>query len=157
MQGTVLEWFTSYLSCRFQQVVVGPSYSAETPLLCGVPQGSVLGPLHFSIYSRQLAELIQEHSIDYHLFADNSELYFCLLIERESALQAIRNMESCCNEIGRWMNANKLKFNEHKTEVLVCGPLSRREGVPVDMLAVGDVRIQFHSVFKCSEVVADTS
>ena len=147
MQSTVLEWFTSYLSCRFQQYLVGQSYSAETPLLCGVPQGSVIGPLLFSLYTKHFAELIQNHSIDYHLFADDSELYSCLPVERDSALQVIR-MESCCNEIGRWMNANKLKLNEHKTDVLVCGPPCRRESVPVDTLAVGDARIQFSCAVK---------
>ena len=88
VQGTVLEWFTSYLSCKFQHIFVGQSYSAEMSLLCGVPQGSVLGPLLFSFYTRLLAELIQKHSIDYHLFADASELYSCRPVERESALQA---------------------------------------------------------------------
>ena len=46
------------------------------------------------------------------------------------------------------MNANKLKLKEHKTEVLVCGPSCRREGVPVNTLAVGDARIQFSSAVK---------
>ena len=46
------------------------------------------------------------------------------------------------------MHENKLKLNEHKTEVPVCGPSYRREGVPVDMLAVGDARIHFSSAVK---------
>ena len=87
LKGTVLDWFMSYLSCRFQQVLVGQSYSAGMPLLCGVPQGSVLSPLYFSLYAKQFAKLIQKHSIDYHLFADDSELYSCSLIERKSALR----------------------------------------------------------------------
>ena len=87
VQGTVLEWFKSCLLCRFLQVLVGQSYSAGMPLLCGVPQGSVLSPLYFSLYAKQFAKLIQKHSIDYHLFADDSELYSCLLIERKSALR----------------------------------------------------------------------
>ena len=74
---TVLNWF-SYLSCRSQQILVLHSLSVETPLVCGVPQGSVLGPLLFSVYTKQLAELIQKFCIDYHFFADDSELYSCL-------------------------------------------------------------------------------
>ena len=76
LKGTVLDWFMSYLSCRFQQVLVGQSYSAETPLLCVMQKGLVLGPLLFSLYIRQLAEFVQKHSIDYHLFADDSEFYW---------------------------------------------------------------------------------
>ena len=138
VQGTVLEWFSSYLLCRFQQVLVGQSYSAETPLLCGVPQRSVLSPILFSLYPRQLAELIQKHSIDYHLFADDSELYSCLLVEWESALQVICSVESCCNEIGKWMSANKLKLNEKNMDThtnththIYCSSLSET-GIVID-------------------------
>ena len=60
LDGSTLDWFSSYLSCRSQQ---------------GLPQGSVLGPLLFSLYTRQLADLIDKFCIDYHFFADDSELY----------------------------------------------------------------------------------
>ena len=74
LDGSALDWFSAYLSCRSQQVLVGHALSAETPLLCGVPHGSVLGPLLFSLYTRQLADLIDKFCIDYHFFADDSEL-----------------------------------------------------------------------------------
>ena len=155
LDGSALDWFSSYLSCRSQQVLVGHALSAETPLLCGVPQGSVLGPLLFSLYTRQLADLIDKFCIDYHFFADDSELYSCLPTEPESALSALRNVESCCRQIKIWMPKNKLKLNEQKTEVLLCGPSSRRETVPVDCLSVGEASIPFSNVVKTLGVTLD--
>ena len=96
LDGSTLDWFSSYLSCRSQQVLVGHALSAETPLLCGVPQGLVLGPLLFSLYTRQLADLSDKFCTDDHFFADDSKLYSCLPTEPESALSALRNVESCC-------------------------------------------------------------
>ena len=155
LDGSALDWFSSYLSCRSQQVLVGHALSAETPLLCGVPQGSVLGPLLFSLYTRQLADLIDKFCIDYHFFADDSELYSCRPTEPESALSALRNVESCCRQIKIWMTKNKLKLNEQKTEVLLCGPSSRRETVPVDCLSVGEASIPFSNVVKTLGVTLD--
>ena len=98
--STVLNWFSSYLSCGSKQGLVRHSLSVEIPLVCGVPQGSVLCPLLFSLYTRQLSELIQKFCVDYHLFADESELYSCLPTEHESVLRTIENVESC-HEIKR--------------------------------------------------------
>ena len=68
LDSTVLNW-----SCRSQRIIVRHFLSVETPLVCGVTQGSVLGPLLFSLYTRLLAELIQKFCIDYHFFTDDSE------------------------------------------------------------------------------------
>ena len=113
----------------------------------------MLGPLLFSLYTRQLADLIDKFCIDYHFFADDSELYSCLPTEPESALSALRNVESCCRQIKIWMTKNKLKLTEQKTEVL-CGPSSRRETVP-DCLSVGEASIPFSNVVKTLGVTLD--
>ena len=94
--------------------------------------GMVLGPLLFSLYTRQLADLIDK-----------------------SALSALRNVESCCRQIKIWMTKNKLKLNEQKTEVLLCGPSSRRETVPVDCLSVGEASIPFSNIVKTLRVTLD--
>ena len=115
----------------------------------------MLGPLLFSLYTRQLADLIDKFCIDYHFFADDSKLYSCLPTEPESALSALRNVESCCRQIKIWMTKNKLKLNEQKTEVLLCGPSSRRETVSVDCLSVGEASIPSSNVVKTLGVTLD--
>ena len=131
--------------------------SVETPLVCGVPQGSGLCPFPFSLYTKQSAELIQKFCTDYQFFADDSELYPCLPTERESALRAIGNVESCCHEIKRWMMKNTLKLNEQKIDVLLCGPPSRRESVPVEAFWLAKLPFHFSSVVKTLGVTLDAA
>ena len=59
--GTASKWFTSYLSHRFQAIKIGSVLSELHELLFGVPQGSVLGPLLFSLYTTPLSKVIRTH------------------------------------------------------------------------------------------------
>ena len=72
--GTVLDWFISYLSCRTQSVFVGHE-STPSVLKCGVPQGSVLGRLLFTLYTHPLSAVICQSGLSYHFFADDSQLH----------------------------------------------------------------------------------
>ncbi len=73
--GTVLKWFQSYLKERTQTVSVGASHSKYETLKYGIPQGSVLGPILFSIYNSSIGEIIEKHNICYYLCADDGQLY----------------------------------------------------------------------------------
>lgn len=72
--GTALEWFRSYLSHRTFCVSLGDSASTA-PFSCGVPQGSVLGPLLFSLYLLPLGSILRKHGISFHFHADDSQIY----------------------------------------------------------------------------------
>uniref|UniRef100_A0A671US34 Reverse transcriptase domain-containing protein n=1 Tax=Sparus aurata TaxID=8175 RepID=A0A671US34_SPAAU len=63
IHGTELKWFTSYLSSRTFSVMVGDLSSSSAPLSCGVPQGSILGPILFSLYMLPLGSIIARHNI----------------------------------------------------------------------------------------------
>ena len=74
VQDAALEWFASYLSDRFQSVIVDGIVSAPSPLVYGVPQGSVLGPVLFTLYSQPLSDVISAHGCDFHKYVDDTEL-----------------------------------------------------------------------------------
>ena len=74
ISGTVLHWFASYLEGREQSVKVDNVLSSPSPLQFGVPQGSVLGPVLFTMYSQPLSDLICRHECDYHKYADDTQL-----------------------------------------------------------------------------------
>ena len=70
LSGNVLDWFKSYLGQRTQRVSVHDVLSDPICLLCGVPQGSVLGPLIFTLYTRPLGMIAQKYGVGYHFYAD---------------------------------------------------------------------------------------
>ena len=70
IQGTVLSWFRSYLTRRFQFVSTQGTHSDQIELCCGVLQGSVLGPILFILYTQPLTSVILKHSVSYMLYAD---------------------------------------------------------------------------------------
>ena len=70
--GKELDWFKSYLTGRSQVIKLGNCLSSRSDLCFGVPQGSVLGPLLFTLYTTPLSSLISGHAIPHHLYADDS-------------------------------------------------------------------------------------
>ena len=75
IQDTSLSWFQSYLSERCQAVRIDGCVSEGMSLLCGVPQGSVLGPLVFSIYSEPICDITHKHDIKIHSYADDTVVF----------------------------------------------------------------------------------
>ena len=76
LNGKALAWIKSYLSERTQVVTTGKAFSEILCLLFGVPQGSVLGPLLFIIYTSPLGKILEKHGARYHLYGDDTQIYF---------------------------------------------------------------------------------
>ena len=120
VRGSALDWIKSYLSNRKQSVLINGKTSEELNLEWGVPQGSVLGPLLFTIYTTPLAAIIRKHGLSFHLYADDTQLY--LAFKPSSTLSqenSIKVLEACAEDIRLWMNENMLKLNDDKTELLI--------------------------------------
>ena len=140
--GTALAWFRSYLTNRTQEVMVGDTLSALVYLLFGVPQGSVLGPLLFSIYTHPLGDIIGRHGIGYYLYADDTQLYLSFDLKNHvSEMEARHKLECCIAEIQQWMTVNKLKLNGEKTEITLFSSSFHRGEIFSDNIQVSGVGI----------------
>ena len=91
--GNILKWFVSYLSDREQCVKINDKSSRPSKLIYGVPQGSVLGPVLFSLYTRPLSDIIQKHGLDHHFYADDTQIYIAFKPSQAEAQSAIRKLE----------------------------------------------------------------
>lgn len=145
-----LKWIESYMKHRTQAIRLdlGPSISSMTTseatskparLTCGVPQGSILGPLLFTLYTAPLSDLIRSHGIDHHLYADDTQLY--VAVNKDNLSTTISKLEACCLFIKHWMTTNLLKLNDTKTEVLVLGTNQKRKQLNVNSINVGSAKI----------------
>ena len=98
-------WFSSYLNDRYETTQVGSHVSKKERCLCGVPQGSVLGPLLFLLYINDIYNSSEKFS--FYLFADDTNLLY--------ADKNLRSLETVENEalrnIGNWLMVNKLSLN----------------------------------------------
>lgn len=142
IKGQSLMWMASYLQHRQQTVIVPDGRSDSRPLSCGVPQGSVLGPLLFTIYTQPLADILRHHGVSYHLYADDTQLYLEFrLTDEVSQQEAIRRLELCVASIRAWMSKNMLRLNDDKTELLIAYPKSTTAANLPGSVVIGDANI----------------
>ena len=100
IKGNALAWFDSYLKSRKQFVQIEDCQSSQRCLAHGVPQGSVLGPLLYLFYTSPIADIINLHSLQYHLYADDSQLYISFKTDCFADLaQAKSSVELCVKDI----------------------------------------------------------
>ena len=113
VRGVALDWFKSYLSQRVQYVEYEGIESEKQYITCGVPQGSILGPLLFLLYINDLANVSEK--IFSLLFADDSNLF----LSGKNPDQLIQQMNIEVSKIIDWLNINKLSLNVKKTHFII--------------------------------------
>uniref|UniRef100_A0A8C2DQL5 Reverse transcriptase domain-containing protein n=1 Tax=Cyprinus carpio TaxID=7962 RepID=A0A8C2DQL5_CYPCA len=99
IRGTALQWFSSYLTNRTFSVVIGGSSFSTTSLSCGVPQGSILWPILFSLYMLPLGSIIARDNIAFHC----------------------GSLIDCNYDIKLWLEHSFLHLNEERTEYILFG------------------------------------
>ena len=117
INGVVLQWLTSYLTNRTFSVSIKGEKSSEAELEIGVPQGSILGPLLFILYTQGLQELAQKYGFSIHLYADDTQIYL-EYNPRIDCTKTIEDLKQCFTDIKCWMVNNYLKMNDSKTEIM---------------------------------------
>ena len=125
-----LQWFRSYLSNRKQVVRIHSTLSEPLPVISGVPQGSILGPLLFSIYTNDLSSIPQKCSTQ--SYVDDTKLITSFQLKDN--LEAITDLKDDLFKIGEWCSNNLLLFNPGKTKLMVFGSRQMR------------AKLQFHSL-----------
>ena len=129
-----LKWLSSYIQGRKQSVIIGDSSSSTADMNCGIPQGSVLGPILFAMYTASLGDIIRAHGVKYMFYADDTQLY--ISVAPRNHREAATKIEACVNDVRHWMILNKLQINDSKTEMLHVTS-KHRASEPFHQLSVG--------------------
>ena len=125
ISGQAQIWFSSYLQNTHRSVKIEVTFSDKVTLSYGVPQGSVLGPVLFTLYTTPLSAIISSFDINHHLYADDTQIYMSL--SDLNAKESLEKLQHCLMGVSAWMTGSKLKLNPSKTEFLLIGTKLQRE------------------------------
>ena len=154
--SNALAWFRSYLNNRKQCIAIGSATSDDITLEFGVPQGSVLGPKAYSMYTLPLGSILRKHGASYHIYADDTQ-YYLKIQEKDNWASTSSKIESCINEISEWMNHNLLKLNQEKTEFIIFKPRHQQSAFNDHSLSIGNCTLTPSTHVKNLGVFLDSS
>ena len=113
IKGNILKWIKAFLVGRTQEVIVNGVKSKCAPVVSGIPQGSVLGPVLFVIYINDILDDIDSHGL---MFADDTKIFRMISSKEDS-----ENLQKDVNSLEKWSSTWKLEFNSEKCHVLTLG------------------------------------
>ena len=149
LSGSTLSWFQSYLNQRKQRCFVNGSLSSCCSLSCGIPQGTMLGPLLFILYINDLPNCLISSSS--RMYADDTHITF--------ASNNIKTIEENLNEdlskVNEWLVSNKLTLNSSKTEFLLIGSRQRLATLTSPAITINGSRIKQVMSSKSLGVIID--
>ena len=156
--NAALDWFRSYLSQRWQSIVINGTRSSYCKLSFWVPQGSVLGPILFTLYTTPLGAIAWKYQLNFHLYADDTQL--CIGFKpnnAESLPLIISNIQSCVIDIKPWTTANMLQLNMVKTEGLVLINRSLRNPITTNKIKIDLIDISTASSIRNLGAIFDSA
>ena len=115
IKGLVLNWLKNYLTERYQCTIANNVTSDRQLITCGVPQGSVCGPLLFLIYINDISSVLEHCKVS--LYADDTVIY----ISHHDVNEAVEMVQNDLNKLSNWCTRNKLTINSKKTKYCIYG------------------------------------
>ena len=129
--GTELDWFSSYLNGRKQFVKFNNETSESCEITCGVPQGSVLGPILFLLFINDISNFAVEGCV-LNMYADDVIIYTSAMSTHELECK----LQSCIDSISNWYDMNKLCINKKKSSVMIIGSKFQLRSLNLDDFAI---------------------
>ena len=112
ISGQAQIWFSFYLQNRHQSVKIKDTLSDKVTLSYGAPQGSVQGPMIFTLYTTPLSAIISSFDINHHFYADDTQIYMSLSVS--NAKESLENLQHGVMAVSPWMTGSRLKLNPSK-------------------------------------------
>ena len=113
VRGNAFAWFKSYFSDKYQYVAVEDTHSELLRVICGVPQGSILGPLLFLLFINDLPKVSKK--LKFYLFADDTNIY----CESDTVDNVVEKASSELRKVKKWLDANKLSIYINKRNYII--------------------------------------
>ena len=151
---TALKWFSSYLLGRSQRVSIADATSPPRCLEYGVPQGSILGPLLFTLYMAPLQDVIRSHGLDSMFYADDTQIYI-VIDDPKQSVDSVGVLKGCINDVFAWNSKNMLKCNPGKTEILHFTSRFSKQPTVYETLSLANTSVEVKTKAKNLGVIMD--
>ncbi len=137
-----VSWFRSYLTGRTQSTKMGTITSKLAPVTYGVPQGSILGPLLFTLYVNDLPKVVNDGFIS--LYADDTAI--CIADNNAESMQ--RRLDRTLETVVKWFNQNKLSANLKETKLMFFGTRTTLQNMDEVKTGIGEETLETVQTFK---------
>ena len=151
---TVLQWFSSYLMDRSQQVIISDSKSSPRCLEYGEPQGSILGPLLFTLYLAPLQDVILTHDLNCMFYAGDTQIYIAIK-DPDHSVVSVEILQACVNDVFAWNTQNMLKSNPGKSDILHFTSRFKKQPSSLETLMLANSTIGIKAKAKNLGIVMD--